>query len=284
MYVEAIPFEQDMPLAFDAYKMNYYHLHCHEDAVEVLMVISGNAHVKVSFEQFEMKEGDYILINNGDSHSIYATDSNCKTVSLYFNLSAYKDQIPYLDYVIFACESFDLAKYKNETQHLRKIISTLLLNLIKYTDDSSNNIIKDGIKKSAEELFWVFVNDYDMKNYYNRNWNIGYSKSEKYYNIMKYIFENYYMKNIVEYIAQNEYYSKSYITHFFKQVSASSFQDVLTYIVCTNQRNCSWTAIYPLLILRINAVSPILNIIPTTLKNGFCALLPNTESNMFRRF
>ena len=64
-----------------------------------------------------------------------------------------------------------------------------------------------------------------MIKYYNRKWNAPFSKIEKYYVIMGYIFKYYSMRNIREYISQNEFYSKSYITHLFKEVGASSFKD-----------------------------------------------------------
>jgi len=230
MYIEPIPFEPDMPITFDAYKVSHYHLHCHDGVLEVLILLSGSAHVKVSFEEFDMKEGDYILINTGDSHSIYATDTKCEAASLYFNMSSYREHIPYLDYVLFAMESFDLVKYKNETQPLRRMIANVLLNLARLQSESLDPLFLDNLKRSAEELLWIFVNDYDMRNYYNRNWNAGYHKTEKYYKIMKHLYEHYEMKNLMDYIARNEFYSKSYITHLFKQIGASSFQDVLTYI------------------------------------------------------
>lgn len=230
MYTETILFEQDMPITFDAYKVSHYHLHCHEGVVEVLILLSGSAHVKVSFEEFDMQKGDYIVINTEDSHSIYATDSKCEAASLYFDMKSYKEHIPYLDYVLFSCESFDLVKYKNETQTLRRMIANLLLHLAKNQQSLQNQTYCENMKQSAEELLWIFVNEYDMKNYYSRNWNAGYHKTEKYYKIMKYICENYEMKNLMDHISKNEFYSKSYITHLFKQVGASSFQDVLTYI------------------------------------------------------
>ncbi len=230
MYLEMIPFQPDMPIAFDSYKASYYHLHCHENVIEVLLLLSGSARVKVSFEEFDMKEGDYIVINAEDSHSIYATDSKCEAASLYFNMASYKELIPYLDYVLFACESFDLVKYKNETQTLRRMIANVLLHLAKDQSGAQDQSYRDNLKRSAEELLWIFVNEYNMKNYYSRNWDAGYHKTEKYYTIMKYIFENYEMKNLMDYISKNEFYSKSYITHLFKQVGASSFQDVLTYV------------------------------------------------------
>ena len=230
MYTETIPFEQDMPITFDACKVSYYHLHCHEGVIEVLILLSGSARVKVSFEEFDMKEGDYIVINADDSHSIYAADSKCEAASLYFNMSDFQEHIPYLEYVLFACESFDLVKYKNETQTLRRMIANILLQLAKNQMGAQDPAFRDSLRHSAEELLWIFVHDYDMKNYYSRNWNAGYNKTEKYYKIMKHIFENYGMKNLTDHIARNEFYSKSYITHLFKQVGASSFQDVLTYI------------------------------------------------------
>lgn len=229
MYIEPIHFEPDMPIAFDAYKASFYHLHCHEDAIEVLILLSGSARVKVSFEEFDLKEGDYIVINREDSHSIYASDSKCETASLFFNMAGYREQIPYLDYVLFACESFDLAMYKNETQTLRRMIFSVLLHLTAYQGAREPDL-KESLLRSAEELLWHLVNEYDMKNYYSRNWNAGFHKTETYYKIIKYILENYEMKNLMDYISKNEFYSKSYITHLFKQVGASSFQDVLTYV------------------------------------------------------
>lgn len=229
MYTETIPFEQDMPITYDAYKVSHYHLHCHAGVIEVLILLSGSARVKVSFEEFDMKEGDYIVINAEDSHSIYAADSKCEIASLYFDTKRYKEHIPYLDYVLFACESFDLVKYKNQTHTLRRMIASLLLHLAKNQLSLQNQAARENMIRSAEELLWIFVNEYDLKNYYSRNWNAGYHKTEKYYKIIQYIFEHYEMKNLMDYIAKNEFYSKSYITHLFKQVGASSFQDYLTY-------------------------------------------------------
>jgi AraC-like DNA-binding protein len=145
-------------------------------------------------------------------------------------MAGYREQIPYLDYVLFALESFDLVKYKNETESLRRMIANVLLNLARCQAGPQSQVFRQNLKRSAEELLWIFVNDYDMRNYYNRNWNAGYHRTEKYYRIMRYLYENYEMKNLMDYIAKNEFYSKSHITHLFKQISASSFQDVLTYI------------------------------------------------------
>jgi AraC-like DNA-binding protein len=76
----------------------------------------------------------------------------------------------------------------------------------------------------------LLVNEYSMERYYNRNKDISTDKLNKYYKVMKYIYEHYYDKNLLQHIARNEFYSKSYISHLFKDVGAASFQDVLGYI------------------------------------------------------
>lgn len=222
MYTEKVFFEEDHLVSYEALNIFHYNLHCHEEVTEVLLLTKGSANVKVSFENFMMREGDFIVINKEDSHSIYPQSSGCNVVSLYFNMSKLVDHIPHCGYVVFACESFDLAKYKNDVQRLRKIICEMSISLIEKD-------AKDKINEMAIEFMKTLINNYDMKNYYSRNWEAGFSKIQKYYKIMMYINLNYHRNNLAEYIANKEFYSKSYITHLFKEVSANSFQDVLTY-------------------------------------------------------
>jgi len=224
MYIENVEFIYDCPISFEAWETGSYHLHCHRDVIEVLMVLSGKARVKVSFEEFQLDEGDYVVIRESDSHAFSAIGSSCRLVSLYFRMEDYKKQIPYLAYIYFACESFDLARYRNETSRLREMISSVIYNLAK-----NQPVCLEEAKKGAENLLWVLVSDYDMITYYNRNWDVPFSKIEKYYRIMSYIMENSDMKNLQEYISSQEHYSKSYIMHLFKEVGGSSFRDVHDY-------------------------------------------------------
>ncbi|GAB1476323.1 hypothetical protein MASR2M70_11570 [Bacillota bacterium] len=225
MYVEPIFFQNGLPIALEVSTVTNYHLHSHEGVIEVLLLLRGTADVKVSFEHFLMKTGDFIVINSGDSHSIYAQGNSAVVLSIYFDMNKLREHIPHLEYVLFACESFDLVRYKNETHRLRNMIGNLALTLALAGEG-------DGplIQKLALDFVGLLVRDYDMKNYYSRNWDAGDRKTEKYYRITGYIFRHYSMPNLVEYISSKEHYSKSYIVHLYKEVGASSFQGVLTYI------------------------------------------------------
>lgn len=222
MYTEKISFENGYLVSCEVNRVCSYHLHCHENVIEVLALVKGSADVKVSFEDFIMREGDFIVINKEDSHSIYPQGLDCEVISLYFDIEKLTEHIPYLGYVLFACESFDLVKYKNENSKIREKICRIIFGLLE-------NNCKEKTNEIALEFIRTLANDYDMRNYYSRNWDAGFSKVEKYYKIMQYLYDDYHRKNLAEYIAMEEFYSKSYITHLFKAVGASSFQDILIY-------------------------------------------------------
>ncbi len=225
MYIEKIEFPPGVPISYEGWQLGSYHLHTHKNVIEILMVAKGKANVTMSFERFELNQGDFIAIRESDSHSFSASDSGCEVISLYFDMDAYVEKFPYLHYVLFACESFDLAKYRNETSKIRNLILAILIRLIRGDQKSL-----DEAMRAAEDFVWILVNDDDMIKYYNRKWDASYSKIEKYYAIMGYLFENYYTKNPLELIAKEVHYSKSYISHLFKDVGASSLKDMLGFI------------------------------------------------------
>lgn len=221
MYVEKVFFEQGYLVTYEASKIHKYHLHCHEDVLEVLFVIKGSANIKVSFENFIMKEGDFIIINKEDSHSIYSQDSACYVVSIYFDIEKIAELEPYLRYIIFACESFDLVKYKGETYHLRKMLCELVKNIEGNTIEATN--------KLAIEFMRILSHKYDTRNYYSQDWDMEISKIEKYHEIIQYLHNNYQKRGLIEYIAEQMSYSKSHIYFIFKSVCGINFQDSLTY-------------------------------------------------------
>jgi AraC-like DNA-binding protein len=225
VYIEKVEFPLGIPISYEGWQLGSYHLHAHRNVIEILMVAKGKANVTMSFERFELNQGDFIVIRESDSHAFSSSDSNCEIISLYFDMSAYVEKIPYLHYILFACESFDLAKYRNETTKIRNLILAILMRLIRGDDKSLDEAASTG-----EDLVWILANDYDMIKYYNRKWDASYGKIEKYYTIMGYLFENYSTKNPLEIIANEVHYSKSYISHLFKDVGASSLKDMLGFI------------------------------------------------------
>lgn len=209
-----------------AYHIDEYPLHCHEGAIEIILALQGTVQVKSSFEFFTLKAGDYVVVNQEDSHKIWRYDTDDNLVAIFHvNLKPYRATFPHIDNVIFACESFDLAKYKGHTEQLREMLLQLCDRLLQHGDKTSRTV-----QMITDRLVKVLVREYSLEQYYNRSGDIRSDKLEIYYTIIKYIYEQYYRKNILQEIARQEFYSTSYISHLFKEVSAASFQDILGYI------------------------------------------------------
>lgn len=210
----------------NVYHIDEYPLHCHEDAIEIIFVLKGAVKAKVSFEYFTISEGDYVVVNREDSHKIWRHDEADNIVAIFhISLKHYRACFPHIYYVLFCCESFDLAKYKGQTNQLRQMLLNLIDSMIQRGGEAG-----ETTEDITARLMNVLVKEYSLERYYNRNTDISADKLEKYYKIMKYIYEKYHDKNILQDIARNEFYSKSYISHLFKEVGAASFQDVLGYI------------------------------------------------------
>ena len=226
IYTESISFDDTLPVVLNVCHIDEYPLHCHEDAIEIIFVLQGTAQVKISFEHFILGEGDYVIVNREDSHKIWRQDAANNMVALFhINLKPYRASFPHIDYVIFACESFDLAKYKGQTGKLRRLLLKLMDNLLQGGDKAG-----ETAADITASLMQALVGEYSLERYYNRNRDISADKLETYYNILQYIYEKYHDKNLVQDISRREFYSKSYISHLFKEVGAASFQDILGYI------------------------------------------------------
>lgn len=226
MYTENIPFDGKSPVIMNVYTIDEYTLHCHEDAIEIIFVLKGEVQVKVSFEYFTLSEGDYVVVNREDSHKIWRHgDADNMVAVFHISLKQYRASFSHIYYVLFACESFDLAKYKGQTGQLRRMLLNLMDSLLRGAGNADET--PDDI---TARLMNALVREYSLLRYYNRSKDVSADKLEKYYTIMKYIYEKYHDKNILQDISRNEFYSKSYISHLFKEVGAASFQDILGYI------------------------------------------------------
>jgi len=226
MYTESIAFNNKIPVVVNIWHIDKYPLHCHEDVIEIILVLRGTVQVKSSFEFFTLNAGDYIVVNREDSHKIWKHGEADNLVAIFhINLKSYRTSFPHIDYVIFACESFDLAKYKGHTEQLRRMLLQLYNSLIQHRNKSSS-----AVQEITDRLMEMLVKEYSLERHYNRSGDIRSDKLEIYYKIVGYIYEHYHRKNILQYIAGQEFYSTSYISHLFKEVGAASFQDILGYI------------------------------------------------------
>jgi AraC-like DNA-binding protein/mannose-6-phosphate isomerase-like protein (cupin superfamily) len=197
-------------------------LHMHPSALEIVYVLRGALHVKVSCEDFDLRAGDFAVLNRGDPHQLSGSTDNV-TAILHVAVAEFTDIDPLVEHIVFACESFDLARYRRQESLLRG----LLLDLFDASLPAGGGAA--GSNEVARELMRLLCDGYSLENYYNRHSPPTRSQQEKFRTIVRYLWRYAAQRNVLDVIADREHYSKSYVSHLVKDVGAVSFSDLLVY-------------------------------------------------------
>jgi AraC-like DNA-binding protein len=195
-------------------------LHAHPNALEIVYVLSGRLHVRVSSEDFDLEAGDYVAINRLDPHLLEGDDENITAV-MHLDLGAFSDVDPFGDQIMFACESFDLPRYRGQEALLRGLLLDVV-DLAVITPSASR------LDARAEELVRLLCTGYSIEDYYQRDREPTTAQRAKLHGIVAAMRTNLASRDVLEDVATAHHYSKSYVSHFVKNTAAFSFSGMLT--------------------------------------------------------
>ena len=220
MFNVRIGFAPGARVCADVQAVRRTNLHAHSNAVEIVYVLRGALRVVVSSERFELDAGAYAVLNRADPHRLEGSADNVTAV-LHFDPSSYRDVDPLSDQIMFACESFDLARYRKQEALLRG----LLLDVI---DDGVVSLDGARLDDRAGELIRLLCAGYSIADYYQRDRALTGAQREKVLNIMAYVQAHLDSRDLLDDVAREHHYSKSYVSHFVKDSAAISFSNVVT--------------------------------------------------------
>jgi len=190
-------------------------LHAHPNALEIVYVLRGGLHTRVSSETFDLDAGDYVVLNRADPHVLEGSAENVTAV-LHLNVEAFRDVDPYADRMMFACESFDLPRYRRQEALLRGLVLDVV--------DAPAIGDADG---PATELVRTLCNGYSLADYYQRDRPVTGAARERFHSLMAYVHANVGSRDLLEEVAREHHYSKSYVSHFVKETAAISFSSAV---------------------------------------------------------
>jgi len=192
-------------------------LHAHSNAVEIVYVLRGGLHVRVSSEKFDLEAGDYVVVNRMDPHTLSGTADNVTAV-LHLKLEEFRDVDPFAEDIMFACESFDLPRYRKQESLLRGLV----LDVIEAapTDAAQLDV-------HAASLFRTLCSGYSLADYYQRDRPLIGAQRDRFLSMMAYIQHHPGTRDLLDEVAREHHYSKSYVSHFVKDVAAISFSSAV---------------------------------------------------------
>ena len=220
MFDVRIGFAPGTRVCADVNAVRRTNLHAHSNAVEIVYVLRGALRVVVSSEEFDLDAGDYAVLNRSDPHLLEGSADNVTAV-LHVDVSSFGDVDPRAGEIMFACESFDLARYRKQEALLRG----LLLDII---DDGVVTPDETRLDDRAAELVRLLCAGYSIADYYQRDRPLTGAQREKLHGIMAYVHAHLDSRDLLDDVAREHHYSKSYVSHFVKDSAAISFSNMVT--------------------------------------------------------
>lgn len=256
---ELINFKTSSPMQFSILAIENLERFWHQ-SIELLYVLSGNAHVQCRSAQYNLHEDDIMIINTFDVHSV--SGNHCEILSLKLDIFALDPEISYFSQNRFNCNS-SIESDKTKFLPLKQLLALI----VKSNVNPENNI--DLLNKSyIYKLLYILTTNFKVEN--TNNFKIENNNLERIKNIINYINENYKEKISLNNLADTFYLSTPYISKIFKDFIGLSFSDYLTEIrlsravkdlVNTNspienisEKNGFSNAVHLLLLLEINTI------------------------------
>src|SRR5262249_40353191 len=120
---------------------------------------------------------------------------------------------------------FDLARHRRQEALLRGLILDVI----------------DSAPAEADQrclaLMGVLCAGYSLENYYNRGVTLNSAQRERLLTIVRFLRENASERDVLNLLAHQQHYSKSYVSHFVKEASGTSFSDLLGYLRVAQAEN-----------------------------------------------
>jgi xylan 1,4-beta-xylosidase len=212
---ENVEFLDDMPINIVIKSLTEAPRHWH-NSIEVFLVLSGKLDIVIDTETYHLFEDDIILVNSDQMHEILNNDN--VVVVLQINPAYYKKGLESGAY--FLCNS---ALYHNKTRfiELKRLIARLIY--VNYNDTEGNELLTISI---SYQLMLELVKNF--KSAEERNFATVSKSLQRLGDIIQYLNNNYQDNITLEHVAEREFLSPSYLSHFFKLNMGVTFFNYLT--------------------------------------------------------
>ena len=196
------------------------HLHWHE-AIEFVYVISGSLSFNLNSQRFTAKAGELIIVNSAIVHSFEPEKEGADYYFLVADDKFFRTNNLYAEGTVFdfrvttdeACRLFGEIIRESEKGDQYSNISTLsvLMSLFIYLNRHHTLSIADSAPSVEKKITMVR-------------------------NTLVYLQEHYKEKLTVEEIAEALHFSKSYLSHAFKEITHTSLISYINLLRCQNAR------------------------------------------------
>ena len=228
MLKENIFYKEDLPVNCIVMNIDEYPIHFHND-LEVVFVLKGNVRLKNGYYNYDMKANDIYILNDREIHSYYGMGEPNAVLILQLSLSYFSRYYEILKNSFFIT---DMNGAEDESiEELQELIARIYLENLNRECDYERRII--GLVHSLIGCLISNFQYFAMEDgrFVNESKNKGNKiLAGRLNRITNYMYENYSRRLTLTEIAELEHLSIYYLSHFIKEATGLSFQDLLSFI------------------------------------------------------
>lgn len=213
-------------------KIEFVAAHMHEDLIEIILCLSGTIKVSYFFEEFQLKPGDFILVDK-DAHYLYE-GRDCTCASFYIDERYFEKKYHYARSLFLVCEGTAESAVPSDTYH-HKYLKGMLLAILLYIsgDGEKDKDYQKNILNVSEKIMETLINYFDIIFWYDPQLNIKKEALERYRQMNHYMRMHYSERITIEDLAKEFGLSKAYVSEFLSDVTLG-FRRILGFIRVSN--------------------------------------------------
>lgn len=208
-----------MDFEFDTSEVQNTHFH---QNLEIVYVLEGSVEVQIEPETYNLKKGDFLLINANKRHSWRATEEKILLASFQINFTMLAEYMG-TNQVLFWCNT---TADKNESYEQLKRVLDQMLNRF-YDKEKEGAIYLNSIYYEAIYLlvayFMIKADDVRMKENFTPD-------NSRIFEIQNYVQANYQKQLSLNDLAQKLYLSNAYLSKYIKKHFGLSFLEYVNNI------------------------------------------------------
>ncbi len=228
MLKENILYKEDLPVNCSVMNIEEYPIHFHND-LEVVCVFQGNVRLKNGYYNYDMKEGDIYILNDREIHSYYGTGKPNAVLILQLSLPYFSRYYEILNNSFFVTDMNGVQD--RSIEELQELLARIALENMTCERGYEKRII--GL---AHSLIGCLISNFQYfamedGRFINESRNKGNKVlAGRLSRITEYMYENYSRRLTLTELAEREHLSIYYLSHFIKEATGLSFQDLLSFI------------------------------------------------------
>ncbi|MBW9145389.1 helix-turn-helix domain-containing protein [Clostridium sp. CM027] len=220
MRKEYISYINDLPISISLENIKDYPIHWH-NSIEIIFVLEGTINVLIESENYEVYAHELEIINCDEPHRIYSNEKN-KVLIFHLDFTFFEKYYDDMKNIYFYTNSSkEGAQHEEKYDILRQYLSILACEVIQKSEN-----FDDHIDAVLVKLLFHLINNFHYLTYENAlKENV--MQFQRYHRIIKYIYNNYMNKITLQDIANQEYLSSYYLCHQIKDISGTTFKDLV---------------------------------------------------------